>query len=524
MAGRSRRRPLRARLGGLDSRRALARRRAARGWCATTRARPRARRALREAGGADRSTTSPATPPTRASPVAATALLRAHCPKASGLRCAGTRVERRTLEIDYQPRRGLLAPADGSPTTRSSGARCRSATRSSSTPACTTTTRARAADGLVDFTRRSSTASRSCTRASATTTAGAASPSTPRARRRAATPSASTSRARQPGVAQLRLPRRGAPMSDGRATSRDATACIGRSSSLVALASRSSPARRRGQHARRRLLLRRRRAVLVSWYGDLGDNLLHGAAAARASPRRRRSRLRLQPRAPGAHEVAVRLVVARPAQVPLPRAARPPSRSATRTSTARSASSTRRPRCACPPTSSCALMAMLVFLFGAAAWSRAAGLVAATLTSPRRASSSTRSSPLRRAHRRDVGRRRLRLLARARRPRWGWRTGVIFGLALATKHNAFFLPSVLLPHFALRRLAAPRASRRCAPFIYMATLGVVGLSRLLAVAVVRHHARASANTSRSTCTTSITTWSISGGTITSRPSRSRSPT
>lgn len=31
----------------------------------------------------------------------------------SGFRCAGTRVERRTLEIDYRPRRGLLVPADG---------------------------------------------------------------------------------------------------------------------------------------------------------------------------------------------------------------------------------------------------------------------------------------------------------------------------------------------------------------------------------------------------------------------------
>jgi len=32
----------------------------------------------------------------------------------NGWRCAGSRVERRTLEIDYRPRRGLLVPADGS--------------------------------------------------------------------------------------------------------------------------------------------------------------------------------------------------------------------------------------------------------------------------------------------------------------------------------------------------------------------------------------------------------------------------
>jgi hypothetical protein len=31
----------------------------------------------------------------------------------SGFRCVGSRVERRTLEIDYRPRRGLLVPVDG---------------------------------------------------------------------------------------------------------------------------------------------------------------------------------------------------------------------------------------------------------------------------------------------------------------------------------------------------------------------------------------------------------------------------
>jgi hypothetical protein len=33
-------------------------------------------------------------------------------------RCAGTRVEARTLEVDYRPRRGILAPVDGRLTTR----------------------------------------------------------------------------------------------------------------------------------------------------------------------------------------------------------------------------------------------------------------------------------------------------------------------------------------------------------------------------------------------------------------------
>jgi hypothetical protein len=36
---------------------------------------------------------------------------------ASGWRCGSQRVERRTLEIDYRPRRGLLVPADARPTT-----------------------------------------------------------------------------------------------------------------------------------------------------------------------------------------------------------------------------------------------------------------------------------------------------------------------------------------------------------------------------------------------------------------------
>jgi hypothetical protein len=37
---------------------------------------------------------------------------------ASGFRCAGTRVERRTLEVDYRPRLGILAPVDAGLTTR----------------------------------------------------------------------------------------------------------------------------------------------------------------------------------------------------------------------------------------------------------------------------------------------------------------------------------------------------------------------------------------------------------------------
>ncbi|MDB4967542.1 MAG: hypothetical protein JWN44_3231 [Myxococcales bacterium] len=119
-----------------------------------------------------------------------------------------------------------------------------------------------------------------------------------------------------------------------------------------------------------------------------------------------------------------------------------------------------------------ALMAMLVYLLGAAAWSRAAGLVAATLAvaAPRLffdAQLAAFDAPIAAmwvavvyAYWRALDERE-----------WGWRCGVIFGLALATKHNAFFLPAVLGPHWLFvawqrRRLPPFR------PFIYMATLGV----------------------------------------------------
>ena len=119
-----------------------------------------------------------------------------------------------------------------------------------------------------------------------------------------------------------------------------------------------------------------------------------------------------------------------------------------------------------------AFMAMLVFLMGAAAWSRAAGLVAATLTlgAPRLffdAQLAAFDAPIAAmwvavvyAYWRALDERR-----------WGWRTGVLFGLALATKHNAFFLPAILLPHFAFvawQRKKLPPLR----PFIYMGTLGV----------------------------------------------------
>ena len=119
-----------------------------------------------------------------------------------------------------------------------------------------------------------------------------------------------------------------------------------------------------------------------------------------------------------------------------------------------------------------ALMVMLVFLMGATVWSRVAGLVAATLTlaAPRLffdAQLAAFDAPIAAmwvavvyAYWRALDDKR-----------WGWRCGVLFGLALATKLNAFFLPPVLVLHYAFvawqRRKLPPLR-----PFIYMATLGV----------------------------------------------------
>ncbi|HEX9104965.1 MAG TPA: glycosyltransferase family 39 protein, partial [Polyangia bacterium] len=120
-----------------------------------------------------------------------------------------------------------------------------------------------------------------------------------------------------------------------------------------------------------------------------------------------------------------------------------------------------------------ALMAMLVFLLGATVWSRAAGLVAATLTlaAPRLffdAQLAAFDAPIAAmwvavvyAYWRALDDKR-----------WGWRTGLLFGLALATKHNAFFLPAMLAPHWLF--VAWQRKQRPpLRPFVYMATLGLV---------------------------------------------------
>jgi Dolichyl-phosphate-mannose-protein mannosyltransferase len=96
-----------------------------------------------------------------------------------------------------------------------------------------------------------------------------------------------------------------------------------------------------------------------------------------------------------------------------------------------------------------ALMAAVLYLWAAAAFSRAAGVVAAVLgvMAPRLffdAQLATFDAPIAAlwvlvvyAYWRALADRR-----------WGWRAGVLFGLALATKHNAFFIPFILAVHFA----------------------------------------------------------------------------
>jgi hypothetical protein len=120
-----------------------------------------------------------------------------------------------------------------------------------------------------------------------------------------------------------------------------------------------------------------------------------------------------------------------------------------------------------------ALMAAVLYLFGAAAWSRAAGVTAAVLAvaAPRfffDAQLATFDAPIA-AMWVFVVYAWWRALDEKR---WGWRLGVLVGLALATKHNAFFLPPVLLVHFgfvAWQRRSLPSLR----PFVWMALLGPV---------------------------------------------------
>ncbi len=121
------------------------------------------------------------------------------------------------------------------------------------------------------------------------------------------------------------------------------------------------------------------------------------------------------------------------------------------------------------------LLAAIAYLFGARAWSRRAGAVAAVLSiaAPRMffhaelscfdAPTATTWLAFIYCYWRSIEDRK-----------WAWRAGLAFGLALATKHNAFFLPFVVLAHHlwihraTLRRLRLPPIP---AALVWMAILG-----------------------------------------------------
>lgn len=121
------------------------------------------------------------------------------------------------------------------------------------------------------------------------------------------------------------------------------------------------------------------------------------------------------------------------------------------------------------------IMVALVYLFGLQAWSRRAGLIAAmlSLAAPRfffHAQLSCFDAPV-------VTTWLATIYAYWRsldEPRWAWKTGLFFGLALATKHNGFFLPAILLAHYLWVRRDA-WLHRRVPPFplafLWLAILG-----------------------------------------------------
>ena len=75
-----------------------------------------------------------------------------------------------------------------------------------------------------------------------------------------------------------------------------------------------------------------------------------------------------------------------------------------------------------------------------------------------------------------------------RSPRWGIWAGVLFGIALGVKHNAWLMPFFLVCHYLWMRRGDLRARRLPRPplaFVAMLVLGPHHLLRALAVAVER---------------------------------------
>ena len=122
-----------------------------------------------------------------------------------------------------------------------------------------------------------------------------------------------------------------------------------------------------------------------------------------------------------------------------------------------------------------AMMAAFIFLFGAQAWSRRAGVVAAALSvlAPRLffdAQLACFDAPIAALWVATV----YAYWRSLTDSRWAKLAGLFFGLALATKHNAFFIPFVLIAHYLwaqrdkLKKLEWPGIPPA---LLYMATLG-----------------------------------------------------
>ncbi|MSP61374.1 MAG: phospholipid carrier-dependent glycosyltransferase [Myxococcales bacterium] len=121
------------------------------------------------------------------------------------------------------------------------------------------------------------------------------------------------------------------------------------------------------------------------------------------------------------------------------------------------------------------LLVAMVYLYAGRIWSHRAGLVAAglTLAAPRyffHAELSCFDAPMVTTWFATIYCWQRSLTD----SRWAWRTGLAFGLAMATKHNAFFLPFVLLAHYLwVRRDSFKRYRPPPFPlaFVWMALLG-----------------------------------------------------
>ena len=134
---------------------------------------------------------------------------------------------------------------------------------------------------------------------------------------------------------------------------------------------------------------------------------------------------------------------------------------------------------------------------------------------------------LRRADDDDVDPVRLRPLARAGERTVGWAiaAGIVFGLTLETKHNAWILPAVLVPHalFVQRQrdpagASAPGGCRSRRAWWRWRSLGPIVFLRCGRTSGTTRW-RASSGTSSSTSTTSTTTSNFSAETTSSRRRR-----